>query len=438
MRKVFYDMPKRNTWNSIHYLAEVMSDLNLGQDVHSCVSYNFNNHLQQYYVTSMLTIEYILHPILKGQHFIFEQRFLDDIKTSKNSFHTTITTTTPYTDEDFKNNGFSKLLTLTQTLSGKPKVWYKTNRLIIIMDNLTWSDLFKIIALKYSLMKNQNDDFEPNDDLMEMYKAFVNNNPSEANTYFNKIMDTEAYKNMYNKQFEQFFKIDYQKEIKEYQNTLQHYKRDLASYLKRYAETETKINELNDLITLYNDRPTIDCSKEVLAYITKNPYITRMAKSGPETLKLFFEAPILYYAKDVVAKLKESTSSKFKKALYKVFLDEKYTLWTRCCVEFNTRTFSINAFPIGSNNMLIGHPHIDQFRCTGNHPKEITEWIKNKDYIGAITQVSAAALNLNFYDSYVVDRLCEHLDEDWNDIPTFKNNETGEMVSLNQIFEGEA
>ena len=436
MRRIFNDMPRGDTWNSIHNLADIIAELNLNNDSHKCNSFNLLNHLQEYFVKAMFIIEYILHPSLQGQNCAVTAVFSDPINIKKETFSTSIAKSTTYTSEDFLQEGYIKLPALIQGLSEQSIVWYKTNHLIIIIHPLSWSDLFKIMAFKYVLIKNQDESFVLNNDLTEFYNSLIKKNSTEANNYFNNILDTEEYKTIYNKQFEKYFKIDYQEEIINTQNRVRQLRRDIDIHLRRFAEAETQINELNDQIEIYKNKPTVDHSQEVLAYISKNPYITRIVKASSESIRIYFEAPILYYDKDVVQKLQDTTDSEFKRDFYQIFLEDKYTLWTRCCLDFNTKTFNIYANEIGANKFVIGHPHIDEYRCLGNHPDEIREWIINKDFIGAITQVSAAALNLNFYDGAVISRLTYNFEEHWDDIPTFKNNETGEKVSLNQILGG--
>lgn len=437
MRLVITDMPRGTHWNSVHRLPDILDDLRPGALNHETKAICHINHLQEYFLKFMLIMEFILHPTLKGQVFDCQGDHIEVLHPNT-IFYTNILK--PYVGLDestFLGKGFIKVPTLKATLKNENEVWYHKNNLVICMsEKLEWEDLFKILAFRYTLITNYYKDMTPNEDLINFYKSLVFKLPADANKYLNNILESKAYKEAYFIQFKSYFKIDTQNEIATKENDLKEYNRRLSDYLIRYAALEEQIARISEEIEYLRNKPCIDNSEEVIKYIQKNPYITRIVKVSNTTLRIYLKAPILYYDKALVQQLKDKTISEDSKLFYDIFLTDKYTLWTRCAIDFNTTSFGINPCGIGGDREVIGHPHIDEYSCTGNHPREIKEWLHEKDHIGAITQICAAALNLNFYDGTVINTLKRNLDE-WNDIPTFKNNETGEMVTYKQILEGE-
>ena len=436
MRSIIYDMPVRDRWNSVHSIPDILSNLNESTVPHKTLSDMPQNHLQEYFVKFMLIIEYILHPQLKGQ-VLKCKASISKLFNSERSFYTNIISSSPI-GANFTKEGYIKVPALTASLNSIQEAWYKDNSLIIILpDKLTWQDLFKILAFKYSLIQARYPEIKRNEALFQFYLALINNEIDKANTCLNEILQSEEYKTAKNLQFKEFFKVDYAQAIIDKQNHLKALYERINEYLERFAETERRIEKTNDEIATLSNKTSVDHSEEVLEYLTKNPYVTDIRKTTDNTLRIYYKAPILYYDKDVIEGLKNRTDSDFKAKIYDIFLKEKYTLWTVCCIDFNPRNFHIRAKHIGGNYSVIGHPHIDEYLCLGNHPSEVMEWIRNNDFIGAITQTTAAVLNLNFYDGAVISRLLYNLKEESNDVATFKNNETGEMVSLDQIFETE-
>jgi hypothetical protein len=55
------------------------------------------------------------------------------------------------------------------------------------------------------------------------------------------------------------------------------------------------------------------------------------------------------------------------------------------------------------------NPHIQYYGCIGGYAQRFTEYMRNKDYVGAIDQAVVSARNLNFHDSTVMSRFAYHL-----------------------------
>ena len=67
---------------------------------------------------------------------------------------------------------------------------------------------------------------------------------------------------------------------------------------------------------------------------------------------------------------------------------------------------------------------------------EIQKWIQNRDYIGCFEQIISMAMNLNFTDSTVIEKLYENLtDSDLAEVVCFKDKATGIFYSFQEIYE---
>ena len=83
----------------------------------------------------------------------------------------------------------------------------------------------------------------------------------------------------------------------------------------------------------------------------------------------------------------------------------------------------------------MNHPHISRFHCFGNHRQAIYDSAESGDLIGAVEQITQAVLNLNFYDSPVVEHVVSALSQNRSDLRTWRCKETGEMLTTQEIIE---
>ena len=179
--------------------------------------------------------------------------------------------------------------------------------------------------------------------------------------------------------------------------------------------------------------PNIE-TDDIINYILKTKYIKKVSKAtSGRGLSLYYEAPMLYYDDDVIQHIRHSYDDDVQ-FIFDAFLERRYQLYTRCEVIFYPEDFRVNNMSIGhrnENNYYIGHPHIDRFGCFGNHGEAIQDWAETGDYIGAITQVTAAVLNLNFTDGTVIGDLIDTLMD--RDIPTWYDTETGAVLTTEEL-----
>ncbi len=200
-----------------------------------------------------------------------------------------------------------------------------------------------------------------------------------------------------------------------------------------YSSYMTNKKNLLEELDRIKASPDIE-TDDIINYILKTKYIKRVTKSSSgHGLALYYEAPMLYYDDDVIQHIRHSYNEEVQ-FIFDAFLERRYQLYTRCEVIFYPEDFRVNNMSIGhrnENNYYIGHPHIDRFGCFGNHGEAISDWAETGDYIGAITQVTAAVLNLNFTDGTVIGDLIDTLMD--RDIPTWYDTETGAVLTTEEL-----
>ena len=200
-----------------------------------------------------------------------------------------------------------------------------------------------------------------------------------------------------------------------------------------YSSYMTNKRNLLEELDRIKASPDIE-TDDIVNYILKTKYIKKVTKSSNgHGLALYYEAPMLYYDDDVIQHIRHSYDDEVQ-FIFDAFLERRYQLYTRCEVLFYPEDFRVNNMSIGhrnENNYYIGHPHIDRFGCFGNHGEAIQDWAETGDYIGAITQVTAAVLNLNFTDGTVIGDLIDTLMD--RDIPTWYDTETGAVLTTNEL-----
>lgn len=175
--------------------------------------------------------------------------------------------------------------------------------------------------------------------------------------------------------------------------------------------------------------------KMFFKHLRKIPYITSFLGNANGYIHLEYTAPLIYFSDLPAEKLIAQTNRPiYWKKIIKAIIGRKYQLITKCALEFNTGNFSITSDTINNTDAIMKHPHISRYNCFGNHRQAIYDCAQTGDYIGAIEQITQAVLNLNFYDVCVVDTLCRTLEDKRNTLKTWKNTETGEMYTTNEML----
>lgn len=88
-----------------------------------------------------------------------------------------------------------------------------------------------------------------------------------------------------------------------------------------------------------------------------------------------------------------------------IFSEGKYKL--RICAAYTAdmrtglKAYQSYSFPTESRTYL-PNPHIQEYGCIGNYAGRFQEYMRKRDYVGAVDQAVVSARNLNFYDSIVI------------------------------------
>lgn len=101
-----------------------------------------------------------------------------------------------------------------------------------------------------------------------------------------------------------------------------------------------------------------------------------------------------------------------RKLMTAVFIDQ--TVRIKVCATYR---FSLDGDVSGLSSWNYGfecreytpNPHIDEYRCLGNYTISINEFLKQRDYIGAIEQCAASCKSLNFGDSIVMSEFMKRI-----------------------------
>ena len=91
--------------------------------------------------------------------------------------------------------------------------------------------------------------------------------------------------------------------------------------------------------------------------------------------------------------------------------DYKLRLCAAYTADFRTGLKAFSNYPTfpPESSTYFPNPHIQQFGCIGTYAKNFQEYMRKRDYIGAIDQATVSARTLNFHDSGVIARLAQNL-----------------------------
>ena len=274
-------------------------------------------------------------------------------------------------------------------------------------------------------------------DVREIVAAIhKNSNIRKANQIYHAIVDSpELVKTRTINTINDVFKDMKNGRVDNIKNNIENINYRLNELQNDYSNYMSNKRNLLQELDRIKASPDIE-TDDIINYIMKTKYIKSVTKSSNgHGLALYYEAPMLYYDDDVIQHIRHSYEDEVQ-FIFDAFLERRYQLYTRCQVLFYPEDFRVNNISIGhgnENNHYIGHPHIDRFGCFGNHGEAIQDWAETGDYIGAITQVTAAVLNLNFTDGTVVGDLIDTLMDRADDIPTWYDTETGAVLTTREL-----
>lgn len=273
---------------------------------------------------------------------------------------------------------------------------------------------------------------KPKTYVTDFYKALVNNDIEALNKALKEFEESDYVKEYAIRIFQECMTYNITNKITKLENDLEYFRSSIQQYESEIMEATAKIRENNEQIEYLKNKDQKEDIKLLYRYLQKHPYIKHFKPNNNGTLEFQYNAPLLYFNEYALDKLIKNRTGKAKEIL-EIIKSKKYTLWTRCALQLNTETFRVYIID-SEKNEFFPHPHIERYHCFGNHNQAISESALSGDYIGAIEQMSQAVLNINFYDTCVVNRMIEDL-ESYANSKTWIKEETGELISLNEIRE---
>lgn len=330
------------------------------------------------------------------------------------------------------------------------RIFKMGNKLIILTNRYDFKLLSQIIALTVALYKDLFKQDSLSKKIYKVLNAFPTGDNQKIEQAIHELLNAEEIKDFKYNILKPYFRPNILRQLeakkiqlKNTQETINHLERQL---INNYS-TEEKLNEE---ILIFTKADPEDKSEEVIDYIKHNKAIEHFAK-GPSAsrVEITFVNPIVFYDKDVYlhlenarARMKTRTGTEeapdIIEARKAIFLEQKYELWTRCGIVFDTVDFQVSRSLIRfhtQNNDLIEHPHINRLNCFGTHYSAIKASVQTLNYINAIGQIEAASKNINFNDSIVSGLILNELPDTWRDNKTIKDKETGEFITFNQLRE---
>ena len=309
------------------------------------------------------------------------------------------------------------------------KVFTSADILYVYMNKQpTWDQIIKIKILQWTLFNNHIKSEE--NSIMDFLNAMLNKDLKGINNALTNIMNRPDFIDVKYNELINVFKYGSTKNIRMIQSDIRSLHNKITDYENYINSCITEIKNKNLILAAYTNNSDEDL-KPIIRYLLKHPYIKSTNIITESLLEFYYEAPIIYFDKYILEKIILNKTGIEKKILY-IFYDNKYELITKCVIQFNTDDFKVTFKKIGDGD-IIGHPHIDKFNCFGNHNKAVRESAAERDYLGAIEQISQAVLNLNFSDTYVIDTMLATLKHNPNYI-TWKNKKTGDMLTTKEVL----
>lgn len=339
---------------------------------------------------------------------------------------------------DKKEHGFKRMGSVIENDIGNIKIYYKESdkHIVALKTNdrgLSMEQLLKLKLLFWSLIA-------PDDIRTEFYKLLVSKNQKDVNDFIEKHLSFE--KLIREKELAILSILDKNHNLRytELEERVQNAKDIVDNKLSLYNKAVAHLLELEEELELFNNTKAPDTSK-TKDFIINNPYIVGIG-TYYEGIKLQIEAPIIYFdklkAKLVMKKQKEKS---YEAKAIEVMLNPRYELWVTTAIVFYTNNFNVEScgkFKQTPNSReFINHPHITNYSCFGTHVIGIREWMKTRNYEGALTQILAAVMNLNFADGTVINRFLDLFRATYHAHRTFKDKKTGEFLTLEEIIRNE-
>lgn len=204
--------------------------------------------------------------------------------------------------------------------------------------------------------------------------------------------------------------------IRYYNEKINTYDRNISDCLRSIRDLEIRLFGLEAKISEGSD------DSEIMDYFLRNNRLILESVTDDGSITFTVKSYLEYFDEDMAKSVIEKDTSyiyapdgrncahrisgdNMRKLMTAVFIDQ--TIRIRVCATYR---FNLNGAVSGLSGHPYGfecreytpNPHIDGYSCLGNYTRNINEFLRNHDYIGAIEQCAASCKSLNFGDSIVM------------------------------------
>ena len=301
--------------------------------------------------------------------------------------------------------------------------------------DLTPMTFFRLLELQGRLFPREN----PLADTL--IKAFLDKDIQTFKGELIKYLMSDAVLEAEYQNFKTCMASNTNRQIKKLTDNIDSERNNIQYWEQEITSSASKIREWSENIEFLKSRHEDDSDiRLVFKFLKKNPYITsfRSTQSRGMQILLNYEAPIIYFSDYPAEKyINYEHTNRIFKEIIKIFIGRKYELMTKCALYFHTENFRIDIADreLDKTSTAIPHPHLMRFHCFGNHTGAIRDAAESGNYLGAFEQLSQAVMNINFYDSCVINEMVRLLNESKSTMRTWRNKETGEWFTTQEVLE---
>jgi len=232
-----------------------------------------------------------------------------------------------------------------------------------------------------------------------------------------------------------------EEQVREYKARLNNLESDFTA-----ATTELRKREIA-LANLINRAENEDVAKPFIEYLITVKNTAKLLSFRNSRARFEITTPIANYRRKDAAMWVKADKTKASNGVNEhditrtvfteVFDKRKYEMLTTTIIEIDFANQRINGksdLNEGGNRTVIGNQHISRYDCFTSSKKEALKAMLNEDYAMMLAQIIAACATMTFTDTPVVSELAQVLRNQGKTIKTFRNLETKEIVSAEDIL----
>lgn len=298
------------------------------------------------------------------------------------------------------------------------EIYTADSTIVVFTDTLTWELIAKVKIMSYELLKEDYEDSyntKEKTEFSEFWTAFSKQDTEKVNEIITKVFKHPKIIEKENENIKKYFTPNIEEMLYGLKSRMYEADNQAAQYVEHYTNALKLVNNLKaEYNALSQKEINENTGFEVIDYLKTNQFVTSVnAANSNLEIRIIFEAPLNEYDKNALQTMwLDSKIGEGYALMHALFLEDRYELWAKTIIIFNTSTFLVSpANNVNHDNTtmpeksLIKHPHIHEWRCFGNHEDAIEEWATTSNYIGALDQATMAVLNFNFTDTVVTETL---------------------------------